>query len=514
MDGDGSFQKMLASLRTSFTTRLPAGLTPSSDARLARTLGHYIREVVRVHGTFDEQEILRETFDSMAGWFRRNTSQLSPLFRHETPVEAAVAPDLVPGGGAFAGEFKMNPSSLGSHEFKEFQYIPEHGPRPPVQQKDVIQKQEDVVKYRDTEHNLILNSKDRDWLHSSAKQNRYNFSVHLDTWRQQGKSPQLALMVRLRNIVRIEFIKVILPVESLRLVVPRTCIPPALVPEQTFYSVLALPFINVILDEYQGNNVGTNDTIDRSLAVCQYDATWRTDGYHSRTNTNRGFSLFFPKFMKAQRIYAPTPLANFQKLTFSILDSENQPLSTLPDSSCIEDIRFGYDISGSCYYDSSGSYIFIRTKEPFTLWAYSQLDKLLFDGLQFTDASSATVDIAGKTFIEWLQDPNGHIVVGIGYGTDTCCVCTEPSPELVYLADGADPVSGYANWIIIRNRFNDPFGRNYFLGTTAIDEKALTDKLCNLQTGGVLNLSRQVQLSLRVITRDYDSATTVRPDNV
>ncbi len=103
MDGgvaSGPFDSMLASLRKTLGTRIPWGLSESADERLKRTLSHYIKEVARVRGTLDEREILRETFDSMAGWFRRNRAQLggpaSPRrFTASAPpvIEHAVSPE-------------------------------------------------------------------------------------------------------------------------------------------------------------------------------------------------------------------------------------------------------------------------------------------------------------------------------------------------------------------------------------------------------------------------------------
>ena len=262
---------MLASLRQTFMARLPQGLTDSADIRLQRTLQHYIKEVIRVQGTMNEQEILRETYGSMSQWFRRNTEHLVPEM-----VSAKSTP-------------------ITSHM---------------VQPKDFLQKQEDVVKYRETEYNLVINSKDRDWVNGKG-QNRYNFSVQLGGTRPQGTQLQTTITNMFRNITRIEFIKTVIPVEGLDLVTLQTCDPsssPAVGAfDQGFYSALALPYVQVMMDEIVGNNYGTNDTIDRSLAICQYDAAWRSECVSTGTLTNRGYTLFFPKFMKAQRVYAPAP---------------------------------------------------------------------------------------------------------------------------------------------------------------------------------------------------------------
>lgn len=485
---DDAKQRMLASLRQTFEQRLPTGLSPAADARLQRTVEHFTAQVRRAKGDIDEQEILRESYDSMTSWFRRNTEHLivRPSASEPTPGEPAPSPTGVtelPTVVAPAPPPSLSPS------------LP--------QQKDVLQKQEDVVKYRDTEYNLIVSSRDRDWLNAPASQNRYNFSVQFDSTRPQRTGSNPTLMQRLRNIVRIEFVKAILPVESLRTVIPRTCTtgsstPCIATPVNSFFSVLALPSVTVLLDEHQGNNIGTTNNTDRSLAVCQYDATWRSD--HGTVNGSRGYTLFIPKFMKAQRIYAPTPLANFQRLNFQLTDPDERLLSTCPDSNRVAHIFSGADVSGSCYHDVSGDYLFIQTTDYFPVWSYSQLDLVVFDGL------IAPASTAGRSFLDWMQRGEGHVVVGTAYGD---------APDS--LTDGANECA-YANYIVIRNRFKDPrdgvCALDYFTQTAGTEAAFMHDVGSTQQSGGVLNLSRQVQLTLRVITRDYDGASNLRPDNV
>jgi len=529
---DGAFQEMLADLRNKFSERIPGGLTGVADGRLHRTLNHYTKEVSRVHGqSGTKQDILRLTYDSMANWFRRNVSQLTPEYRPspvgenfeptvnpmiETQFESEVDPltlfAQIKTARSNVDPAKSNhrvpmPSPFRMPDLAEVQK-----PRVPlpqyVQQKDVIQPQEDVVKYREVEYNLVINSNDRDWLQHKT-QNRYNFNIQFNSnFKTQGTDPQAHIQIRLRNISRIEFIKAILPVEGLNVVLPKDCGNTfATEPQNAFYSVLALPSVNVLVDEFQGNNYGTNNSIDRSLAVCQYDATWRSESIYNKPGVNRGYSLFFPKFMKAQRVYSPTPLSNLQTLSFRLQDPDNNLLSELPDSSDIQYIEIGSRMSGSCYSDLTGEYIFIRTTTWFPIWSYSQLDKIQLKGITLTSPHG------GQAFNDWIQKSQGHSVIGVAYSNDV---------NLPFqVEDGVNSV-GYANWIIIRNRFLDPSvgatALHYFYGTgiAGSDDGLLANDLMNyVQTGsGVINLSRQVQLYIRVITREYDLVSNVRADNV
>jgi hypothetical protein len=572
LTGTSPYDRMLGSLRTTLGQRIPGGLTEPADKRLQRTLDHYIKEVLRIQGVMNEREILRETFDSMAGWFRRNTDALattgaappagaSPL-PPPPPVMHAVSTDP-----PLAGVEEEDPLVLFERlkaarsgatptlSLPLVQQPPQPQPQPrgipeltametrakppvvgvpasfmstpldvlngsAVQPKDFVQRQENVVKYREAEYNLILNSKDRNWLLNTTE-NRYNFTVQLNGGATpQGRGYQATLMQRLKNIVRIEFIKAILPVEGLEVVVPRACDPSGTTPtpEAGFVSALSLPFVQVMLDEQQGNNLGTTDTIDRSLAICQYDATWKSDQTHDPTH-NRGYTLFFPKFMKAQRVFAPTPLASLQNLHFQLLNPEGLPVSCAPDSLAVRQILFSsaVDVSGTCYYDraadGNANYLFLQTSDYFPLWTFSMFDRVTCTGLQALPAPAVNQTAFGE-LAGWLGRPAGHIVVGIANGA------VDGTPGGITM--GAN-TSGYANWIVLRNRFTEntttgSSSRDYFAGSSAAEDTFAT-QLANTSTGrltagGVLNLSRQVQLFLRVITREVDSGTNVRPDNV
>jgi hypothetical protein len=192
--------------------------------------------------------------------------------------------------------------------------------------------------------------------------------------------------------------------------------------------------------------------------------------------------------MKAQRIYAPTPLASLQKMSFSILNPENAPLSTIPDAVSITSILFGKDAAiTSCYKDTDSEYLFLQTKEWFPLWSFSTLDRIQFAGLE----TSGNQDL-----IDWLQQEQGHVVVQTAYNSTPTSI-----------VDGTN-TTGYANYIIIRNRFNDP------KTGSASRLPFVSESTVTVTQGAALNLNRQVQLTLRVTVRELDSTTNLRPDNV
>jgi hypothetical protein len=78
---------------------------------------------------------------------------------------------------------------------------------------------------------------------------------------------------------------------------------------------------------------------------------------------------------------------------------------------------------------------------------------------------------------------------------------------------------GYGNWIAIRAPINDPTTGATTVRTIGGSQTAYD----NLQTGLVsssiskgraLNLTHQTQLVFRIITREKDSTSRVRPDNL
>jgi len=540
---------LLESLRQTIGSRCT--ITPAIDAQLQRALHHYTNEVTRKFGVTPttNQEIMRVTFAAMMDWIGK-LPKPKPVPKPEPPkpksapeqsqqLDGEVDPRvlfekiLAERGG---GDRREPPMSLQVTELEDVP--PRHEQRrmdtrddkdkddiratlaairdaltamkPALQPKDFITPHPSTIKYRDMEYNLVINSQDRNWLVSSSSQNRYHFNVQFNAKDQeQGTGIQPSVLGALRNIVRVEFIKAILPVEALDVVVPRDCSDNTTI-ESAFVSALALPYVTVLLDEFgSSNTVGTNNKLDQALAVCQYDSTWRPDCSHFRTNTNRGYTLFFPKLMHAQKVYEPTPLAGFQSMSFQILNPENELLSKTPDSLRIQHVLFGssfVDASGVCMPYANGEYIFLQMDAWFPLWSFSQLDRILIGGLTLRSTTSPS---AAMTLTTWLQAPSGHVVVGVGSDSSG-------------LVNGGANAAGFANYVIIRNRFVDPTTGSTDLwpfaitGTTEL--QAFADDIATFpssyQTGAILNLSRQVQLTLRVTTREYDTSSVVRPDNV
>lgn len=375
-------------------------------------------------------------------------------------------------------------------------------------QQDLIIKQQDIQQYKETEYNLSIFSADRKW-EFNTDENRYNFSVNLYSGNPtNGVSIMPKGTARFKNITRIEFVKAILPVEGIDLIVKKSS--SVLYDSSLLTTVYSLPFVTLNVEELDTNNYGTNDAQDRAFGLLQYDANWIAD-----TNSgSRGFTGYIPKHMKCQRVYTPTPLAALTKMTIQLQQPNGTLISDTPDTLDVSGIIFSdnvaaymtatADVTGSVYADTSGEYIWIDSRAWFSRFTAAPGDRVIFRNLNIISPTTAQAD-----FLNYIQRATGHLVVATAY---SYMITTTK-----YVKDGAN-AAGYSRFIIIRNQFNDPT-----TGSTALkpfggagNNNTLRDYLrtYSFLPGRLLNMSHQVQLIFRVITRDYDSTSIVRPDNL
>jgi hypothetical protein len=164
----------------------------------------------------------------------------------------------------------------------------------------------------------------------------------------------------------------------------------------------------------------------------------------------------------------------------------------------------------------------IKTNGFFLYSAVGEGDLIQIKGM--TVARGAPLEEStAKDFETWLNRDAGHYVCGVGYEDDSK---TDVSGVLYSNLMGGRNPAGYCNLIVIQNRFNDPhindptknFARDMsYFGGSLEAESTLVGALNtqpNTTGAGLINLSRQTHIVLRIITRDMDSAANIRPDNV
>ena len=402
--------------------------------------------------------------------------------------------------------------------------------RTPLPQ-DLIKSQGDVVSYKDNEYNLFIYSADRDWANKTTE-NRYSFSVNFDPANNRsgfGLSP--STYIKFKNIARIELVKVIMSTESCETLTTKT--------SSTAYNtdstinVFSYPYLQVRIDELNTNGFGTNDGVNNAFGVVSYDAYWASDS----ALKNRGYTRLIPKFLKCQKVFYPTPLATLQKMTIQIQKPDGTQFCTSDDafdiSGIVTSAQLGtggpppttpitpwepatptvtaVSVAGTNYYDTSGEFLWIQATAWFSQFAITQGDRVVLKNVQFASAAANLNGVSATDFLSYINRAEGHIVVDVAQ--------VYVSSATMYFKTGSNKV-GYSNFIIIRNKFNDPitgssavttWGGNATLNTAFLTALAAAP---HMSAGRLLNMSHQVQLIFRVITRDMDSATRLRPDNL
>ncbi len=381
-----------------------------------------------------------------------------------------------------------------------------------VMQNTLI-RQDNLLQYKETEQNLFINSADRLWsIDSQLSMNRYNFTVNFDPANNgQSATATPSSHKKFRNIVRIELVKLIVPKETLDVLLQRTDVSTTATNIQS--NVLAFPSVVVQVSELDGNNYGTNDAYERAFGIVHYDAQWSADpsgqsavSTTATSTTTNGYVALIPKFLKCQKVYEPTPLATLQKLSIQLQRPDSGTLlSTTADVLAVSLIRLGSGVATSIYRSGAApsSYIFVQTSTYFSRFMWEAGDRLRFSaGVTPPGGTAAATTASIGAFLQYLNDSAGLLLVGIGYSSDS----------LANVTDGQNAV-GYANVLIFQNRYADPTTGStaaYSWGTEANMNTAFASAT---YSGNTINLNHQVQAVFRIITRDMDPTTKLRPDN-
>jgi len=402
-------------------------------------------------------------------------------------------------------------------------------------QELIITRPPESMEYKDNEINLFVYSGDRDWTTGTEMQSRYNFSVNFDPSNMPtGLRLSPTSTVKFRNIVRIEFVKAILPGEGLDLLVSKAG--GASYNTSLNMNILSYPYIQVRIPELDNNIHGTNNGLNAAFGVLQYDANWVSD----TSSAQRGYLAMIPKFLKCQKVYSPTPLATLQKLSFRFERPDGTILSAAPDTLDIQHIYPSSALKNvggpftnnptlkTAYYndtnvDAKGSsYYWLKTSKLFTSWTVSKGDRIVIKNLNWDTALTGNSIQQMQDFLSYIQADSGLIVVDTGYITGS-----SGTAEFMSSTNIPSQNQGYVNAILVRGKFPDPTADNFDIANLGIASALggiadgyLAGDLSKflvenpLKTGRLLNQSHQVQVSLRVITRELDSTGILRPDNL
>jgi hypothetical protein len=206
--------------------------------------------------------------------------------------------------------------------------------------------------------------------------------------------------------------------------------------------------------------------------------------------------------LKCQKVYHPTPLATLQKLTFEIQRPDGSLVCTSKDTLDISGIYMPTGAGGGSTNYIAGGYdwIWLNTSTFFNKFLVSQGDRIVIKNVSLNATLAANAN--ATALIGFLTRPEGHLVSDVGV------IGTGPN-----YTTGANTV-GYSNGIILRNDFNDPTtgATGVKSWVTSIGAAVNTNPV--VATGRLLNMNKQMQIIMRVITREMDSAAKLRPDNL
>ena len=300
--------------------------------------------------------------------------------------------------------------------------------RPPLPQ-DIIKSQGDHMAYKENEYNLMIYSGDRDWVNNTVE-NRYNFSVNFDPANnRQGFGLSPSTYIKFKNITRIEIVKAIMATEGLETVSLKTGA--TAYDTSKIINVLSFPYLQVRIDELNTNIYGTNEGVNNSFGVINYDAYWTSDSLLK----NKGFTCLIPKFLKCQKVYAPTPLSTLNKLSIQIQRPDGTLVTTDNDALDISGVvlssmltgttgfawggtNSGGSVTSSYYNDASskttGEYIWIQTNKWFNQFSVTQGDRILMRNLAYKTV--LTGSITGTT-LTVSAITSGTIFVGMSLDT-------------------------------------------------------------------------------------------------
>jgi hypothetical protein len=441
------------------------------------------------------------------------------------PVEQVKTPDAQSFSGTYLKDLDttFNPSLTNLAIANPTIVKPEEVRTKPALQQDTIIPQDDILSYKENEYNLVIYSADRDW-YNNQRENRYNFSVTFNPANNgQGFKFSPSANMRFHNIVRIEMVKALLPAEAIDTVLANNSSATTISTKPYAETVLSLPTIVLHVDELESNVYGTDDTLDRAFATLQYDAQWTGSSSSALTFPsttvasvpNTGYFAMIPKFLKCQRIYYPTPLATLTKMTIQLQRPNGDLLNTALDTLDIQrifasnNLPAGFSAGTSKYASVTdgtlSAYYFIQTKTFFNAFNFVSGDLINIQGIN-TDLISGS-GTAKSDWASYLQSSTGLTIVQVGFLASGTTVTDTPNN------------ANYCNLIVVQNRFVDPttgtVAVNPFGGSGALNntfESALAT-VSNLTGARLINMSKQVQLTFRVITRDMDSATRIRPNN-
>ena len=377
--------------------------------------------------------------------------------------------------------------------------------------------------YLEKEHYITINSLDRNWFENTTE-NQYNFMVNFRS--SSDKHASVASMMK--NIISVELINTNIPID------------PIIIPFDTrlYLDSKSHPYLLLQIKEISGVFKGTNSNITNSFAQLIFDKEHSSavisseyindvdgDGAINNANGNgadddsiikstpkvkfstqyqKGFYRYIPSFFEKKQFYNQ-PLASLGQMTIRLTDPDGELVNNQPDvlsiSAIISEGISELDISKTSGFPNTTTAeaaifnIKISTTNHFSNKQYKIGDKILIKGVVSTDTTTSQI-------VTFINREEGHIIVNLEK-EDNTLVATEPT---------------IGNKSFIQNMYIPQPGKmdssNKALDTaTALGIDANSFDGVTFTSAKLINKSLQTNLTFKIVTRDVDVQTVIKPQN-
>jgi hypothetical protein len=369
--------------------------------------------------------------------------------------------------------------------------------------------------YLEKEHYITINSLDRNWFENTTE-NQYNFMVNFRS--SSDKHASVASMMK--NIISIELINTNIPID------------PIIIPFDTrlYLDSKSHPYLLLQIKEISGVFKGTNSNITNSFAQLIFDKEHSSTVISSEyindlngdgtddggiiksipkvkfsTQYHKGFYRYIPSFFEKKQFYNQ-PLASLGQMTIRLTDPDGELVNNQPDVLSISAITSEgiseLDISKTSGFPNTTTAeaaifnIKISTTNHFSNKQYKIGDKILIKGVVSTDTTTSQI-------VTFLNREEGHIIVNLEK-EDNTLVAAEPTiGNKSFIQNMYIPQPGKMD------SSNEALDTATALGITA----ALLDDNVTFTNAKLINKSLQTNLTFKIVTRDVDVQTVIKPQN-
>jgi hypothetical protein len=381
---------------------------------------------------------------------------------------------------------------------------------------DLAKMQEALIKlqkesqpnYIEKVHYININSVDRQW--DAQAESRYKFRVKFN---QHNTFTGAGISQMYKNVVSVELVSAILPMDS------------SIIPFDTrlYNGLMKYPYLLLRIDELDNVFRGTNNWVDKAFSTLLFDKVFFTSvlstDYVSGSTTsivnstpkqgftneyNRGFLKYNPAYFEKKKFYN-NPLASLNSMSISITDPRGNFINTQSDVLVNSNISFTSNLniignslelnaSNAFPFSSHSNYKMVKIE---TITYFSNRLFRVGDRVLIKNFTMNNLGTNNNRFLAFINREEGHTIINLDLETN-----------------GLDATN---NRGFIQNLYISPPGTLNALNQTVepgtyYDETDLD--FTGATYGTLINIDLQTHLLFRIVTRDPDTANTIKPINI